>query len=145
MIIIICICVVTAILVCLSVMFKPEVKIKKFSLGTYWIISLIGALILLIFQFVPLDYVGSRLISNTAINPLKILVLFISMTFLSVFLDELGFFKYLANIALKKKIKKQITLFLILYSMIAILTIFTSNDIIILTFTPFICCFCKKS
>lgn len=145
MIIIICICVVTAILVCLSVMFKPEVKIKKFSLGTYWIISLIGALILLIFQFVPLDYVGSRLISNTAINPLKILVLFISMTFLSVFLDELGFFKYLANIALKKKIKKQITLFLILYSMIAILTIFTSNDIIILTFTPFICCFCKKA
>ena len=93
MIIIICIRVVTAILVCLSVMFKPEVKIKKFSLGTYWIISLIGALILLIFQFVPLDYVGSRLISNTAINPLKILVLFISMTFLSVFLDELGFFK----------------------------------------------------
>ena len=44
-----------------------------------------------------------------------------------------------------KKIKKQITLFLILYSMIAILTIFTSNDIIILTFTPFICCFCKKA
>ena len=33
----------------------------------------------------------------------------------------------------------------ILYALTAILTIFTSNDIVILTFTPFICFFCKNS
>ena len=34
--------------------------------------------------------------------------------------------------------------FFIIYFLVAILTIFTSNDIVILTFTPFICYFSKK-
>jgi site-specific DNA-cytosine methylase len=32
-----------------------------------------------------------------------------------------------------------------MYLMVAVLTIFTSNDIVILTFTPFICYFCKNA
>ena len=67
------------------------------------------------------------------------------MTILSIFLDEVGLFKYLASVAAKRAGHNQILLFTILYALTALLTIFTSNDIVILTFTPFICFFCKNS
>ena len=78
-------------------------------------------------------------------NPIKILVLFISMTILSIFLDEVGFFRYIANKAIKVLNGSQTKLFIGLYILISFLTVFTSNDIIILTFTPFICYFAKNS
>ena len=37
------------------------------------------------------------LTADTAMNPLKILVLFFSMTFLSVVLDEVGLFRVLTS------------------------------------------------
>ena len=67
------------------------------------------------------------------------------MTILSIFLDEVGLFKFLANLATKKAGNKQIKLFIYLYVLVSILTVFTSNDIIILTFTPFICYFAKNT
>ena len=137
--------VITFILITLSILFFPAIKIGKIKLGTYWIIALLGAVILLIFSFAPIQEVGKELISNTSVNPLKIIVLFFSMTILSIYLDEAGLFKYLANVAAKKAKNNQYALFIILYFLTATLTIFTSNDIVILTFTPFICFFCKNS
>ena len=67
------------------------------------------------------------------------------MTALSVFLDEMGFFKYLATLATKKAKANQFSLFLTLYLLVSVLTVFTSNDIVILTFTPFICYFAKNT
>jgi len=85
------------------------------------------------------------LTADTAVNPLKILVLFLSMTALSVFLDELGFFRFLACFALKRAGASQKKLFLILFATVSVLTVFTSNDIVVLTFTPFICCFARHA
>ena len=90
-------------------------------------------------------YVVSSIFSDSAINPIKILVLFISMTVLSVFLDEVGFFRYLANATLKKSGQSQKKLFVLLYVIVSVLTVFTSNDIIVLTFTPFICYFAANA
>ena len=67
------------------------------------------------------------------------------MTVQSIFLDELGAFRYCANLALKKAKGNQIRLFIYLYAIVSVLTVFTSNDIIILTFTPFICYFAKNA
>ena len=39
----------------------------------------------------------------------------------------------------------QLSLFFIFYALTSLLTIFTSNDVVILTFTPFICFFCKRA
>jgi arsenical pump membrane protein len=89
--------------------------------------------------------VGKALVADNAVNPLKILILFISMTVLSVFLDELGFFRYLANAVLKRAHSGQKKLFLYLYITVSVLTVFTSNDVIILSFTPFICYFAKNA
>lgn len=136
--------VITFILVSLSIILFPKIQIGKIKISTYWVISLLGASILLIFSLVPIDVVISELTSNNEVNPLKILTLFFSMTFLSIYLDEAGLFKYLATLALKLAKNNQMILFVVFYLLTSILTIFTSNDIVILTLTPFICFFCKR-
>lgn len=141
----IAICVGICLVMICSVLFFPKMSIGKIKLDTYWIVTLIGALALLLFKFVNINTLVDSLTADSAMNPLKILVLFISMTVLSVYLDELGFFKYLAAFTLKKAKKGQISLFLYLYLIVSVLTVFTSNDIIILSFTPFICYFAKNA
>ena len=136
---------ITCLIMILAVLFFPKIKLGKIQIGSYWVVTLIGAALLLLVGVVDIKTVGAALSANTAINPLKILVLFISMTILSIFLDELGFFRYLANFALKRAGKSQMKLFMFLYITVSILTVFTSNDIIILSFTPFICYFAKNA
>lgn len=135
----------TFISVTLSILFFPKIKIGKISLSTYWLIALTGAVILLAANLAPIKEVFDQLTSYASINPLKIIVLFFSMTVISVYLDEVGLFRYLANLAAKKANNNQFLLFTIFYALTSLLTIFTSNDIVILTFTPFICFFCKNS
>ena len=137
--------VITFLLITLSILFFPTIKVGKVKLGTYWIIALIGAILLLSFSYAPIKEVFAQLTNNSSVNPLKIIVLFFSMTLLSIYLDEVGLFKFLAVSATKKAKNNQYTLFTILYLLTATLTIFTSNDIVILTFTPFICFFCKNA
>ena len=128
-----------------SIIFFPFLKLGKIHTYTYWIVALAGALILLVCRQVPVREIWDNLTKDTAINPLKILVLFFSMTFLSVMLDEVGFFRFLAKKAVKFANNNQRILFIVLYFLVAVLTVFTSNDIMILTLTPFICFFCKNT
>ncbi len=134
----------TALLMIASVIFKPNVKVFKIKIGLYTVICVIGALFTLLFSGLSLFEVGTGLISNSAINPIKILILFISMTLMSIYLGDSGFFNYVADKVLIKSKGGLLKLFLSLYFVVAILTIFTSNDIVILTFTPPICIFAKK-
>ena len=136
---------VTCLAMILAVLFYPKINIGRISLGTYWVVTLAGAILLLLTGAVNPIEVKNALLADTAINPLKILVLFISMTLLSIYLDELGFFRYLASVTLKRAGCSQARLFFILYITVSILTVFTSNDIIILSFTPFICYFAKSA
>ena len=133
----------TCLAIILSVLLFPEVRIGKKKVGLYWIIALIGAFALLATGRIGLPVLWDGLTTGTAVNPLKILVLFLSMTALSVFLDEIGFFRYLAGAAIKAAGDNQIVLFYTLYALVSVLTVFTSNDVIILTFTPFICYFTR--
>ena len=139
------ICAVTCLCMILGVLFLPKIRISKIHLDTYWIIVLIGAVVVLLCGQADVKEIASAMISNTAVNPVKILVLFLSMTILSVFLDELGFFRYLAGYALRHSHGGQRRLFFSLYITVALLTVFTSNDVIVLSFTPFICYFAKEA
>lgn len=135
----------TFVLITLSILFFPHIVIKKIRIDTYWIIALIGALILLITNLAPIELVWDEINSDKSINPLKILVLFFSMTVLSIFLDETGLFKFLAVKSTKLAKNNQFFLLIIIYFLVSLLTVFTSNDVVILTFTPFICFFCKHT
>lgn len=145
MIVAIIIAVLTGLGVCLSVLLKPEIKIGKINIGTYWLVALVGAIAVMVSGVVPLSEIVAGLTADRSVNPLKILALFITMTFLSVFLDELGAFEFLAEKAIEKGGESQVKLFFTLYVTVALLTVFTSNDVIVLTFTPFICCFARKA
>lgn len=137
--------IITCLLIIASVLAFPVLKVGRLHFSTYWVVALLGAVVMLICGVVSPSTVWSNLTMNTAVNPLKILALFVSMTILSVFLDELGFFAYLAEKLILKAGKSQKRLFIYLYAVVSVLTVFTSNDIIILTFTPFICFFCKNA
>ena len=139
------ICATACVTMIAGVLFFPNIRLGRLKLDSYWVIALLGALVLLVTgQIAPAD-AGAALIADTAINPIKILVLFISMTVLSIFLDELGFFSHLANLTLRRAKTSQKKLFLYLYLIVSVLTVFTSNDVIILSLTPFICYFAKNA
>ena len=135
---------ITILLFLVTALFFPYIKLGKLHLSTFWMVTLLGAILLLACQCVDRKEVISSFTSDSGINPLKILVLFLSRTILSIFLDEQGFFSFLAENFAKRFRKNQFSLFLCLYLLISVLTVFTSNDIIILTFTPFLCYFCKR-
>ncbi len=137
--------IITCLMMIVGVLFIPKIKIFKFKTDSYWLFTLIGAIIVVIVSGVDLTVFINSLTADTSINPIKILVLFISMTMLSLFLDELGFFRYLANVTLKNSKASQLRLFFYLYVTVSVLTVFTSNDVIILSFTPFICYFAKHA
>ena len=135
----------TCILLVLSVILFPKVKILGKAVSTFWPVCLLGAIAMTAFGCVSPKEILDGLTADGAINPLKILVLFLSMTFLSVYLDEMGFFRYVAVLGAQRAKGSQLTLFLILYAIVSVLTVFTSNDVVILTFTPFICYFAKQA
>lgn len=128
-----------------SVLFFPKLKAGKAQFSTYWMIALLGAALIVACSSAEWKKIGEAFLADREVNPLKILVLFLSMTVLSVFLDELGFFKKLAYLALKRNKRGQKGLFFGVYALVSLLTMFTSNDVIILSFTPFLCYFAKNA
>lgn len=136
-----------------SIIFLPEVKVKNRRVPIFWLPAFACAIILLSIGALPIKDAMQGLAGDmlsmfegrVSVNPVKILLLFFGMTAISVFLDEAGVFRYLATKSAKLAGSSQKKLFFILYAVVSILTVFTSNDIIILTFTPFICYFCKNA
>ena len=144
MIVTIILAIIAVFLMFICVLKYPSIKIKNHTFDTFYIPLLLVTLILLIFPIFNKEELFNILFSNSVLNPLKILALFMCVSVLSILLDETGFFEYIAIAFIKKYKDSQLKLFITIYVLVAILTIFTSNDIIILTFTPFIIHFSKQ-
>ena len=138
-------CSITVFFMVLSIIVKPYIAVGKLKIGLYSIIAFIGAMLCIISGALPLSVAISGITKNTAVNPLKILTLFISLSLISIYLGDSGFFTFVAQKLFEKNKGGAFRLFLTLYITVSILTLFTSNDIIILTFTPLICIFCKNA
>ena len=126
-------------------LYHPVVHIGRMSISAFWLPPFFGSLLLILTGTVSFPALLSALTASDGMNPLKILCLFLSMTAMSVVLDELGLFSYLASKILRIAGNHQMRLFVALYALVSVLTVFTSNDIIILTFTPFIIYFAKNA
>ena len=83
----------TIVVLVIAIIVKPTIKIKKHEVQTFWIVPLVGALILILTGEVGLETIKNIFISDSSINPIKILVLFIAISLLSIALDEAGFFR----------------------------------------------------
>lgn len=140
----ICTFIITIVCMICCIVFKPSLRFKNISFQTFWVVSLIGALVCICTLQIDLSSLWTNL-TGGKMNPIKILVLFISLSMISISLDELNFFNFLSTKALIKAKGSQYKIFFTIYFLVSILTIFTSNDIVILTFTPFIISFSKKA
>ncbi len=135
----------TVALMIASIIFFPTLTIKKTKFSPYWIIALTGVLVLMIGGALRVDELVEGIFGQSLINPIKILALFLSFTVFSIFLDEIGFFAYAASLVAMKAKNSQSALFLAFYLLTSVLTVFTANDIVILTLTPFIIYFAKNA
>ena len=124
---------------------KPSINIKGKTFQTFWFIPFICALVLICSLAVPFDQLKEFFFAKNTVNPLQILLLFFSMAFISTILDEAGFFAYLASKVVDKAKGNQLKVFVFIYLLTSVLTIFTSNDVILFTFTPFLLYFTKHA
>ncbi|MFH2112110.1 MAG: SLC13 family permease [Candidatus Bathyarchaeota archaeon] len=128
---------------------KPSVHLslgpRRIKLDTYYIGALLGPTLLIASGLVNQSQIVRGLQGEGGLNPFGVLVLFLSMVFISIYLDITGFFEFCARLALKFAGGDGRRLFFSLYIIVSILTVFTSNDIVILTFTPFVYYFSKNA
>lgn len=134
--------IVAIVLMLLCAVLKPVINIKigknNFGLETFWIFPFIAAIIVIAANIIDPMVAMKGLWEFSGLNPVGILILFFSMVYISKFLDTTGFFEFTAIYSLSKSGKSSTKLYFIIYIVVSILTIFTSNDVVILTFTPFI-------
>jgi arsenical pump membrane protein len=116
---------------------------KKIHVESYAIAMAIAPIFLLVIG--ELNFAEMMRGINSPSSPINILILFLSMVFISIYLDSVGFLEYCARLSLRFAGRSGRKLFFALYATVSVLTIFTSNDIIILTLTPFIYYFTKHA
>jgi len=119
---------------------RREVRVETYFLG-----ALLGPLLILAGGLLTGREVVAGLNGEAGLQPLGILTLFISMVFMSIFLDTTGFFEACARAALRYARADGSRLFFALYAVVSVLTVFTSNDIVILTLTPFVYYFARHA
>ena len=132
----------TIIAMTLSFFLFPTIKIRSKKIDTYWLITLLGAILILLTHISTDGDILKLFIENNSTNPFKIIVLFLSLTFISKFLDSVGLFDYLATRVGRIGKGNQFVLFTVFYFLISFLTILTNNDIIIIV-TPIIIYFAR--
>ena len=71
------IAIITCVSLILSIIFFPKIKLFNKQISTYWVISLIGALLMIIFNTISIKEVLDGLLNDSSINPIKILILFV--------------------------------------------------------------------
>ena len=135
----------TVIIMMLSLMFFPKIRVFKKEVETYWVVIVLGAIVALFTTNMDLNNLLQSIFKDSEMNPIKLVTFFISMTILSIYLNEIGFFQKVAFWVLKKVKNDQNKVFLFFSILVSVLTIFVSNDVIILTFIPIIIYFCRHA
>ncbi|MBN1858278.1 hypothetical protein JW848_03630 [Candidatus Bipolaricaulota bacterium] len=118
---------------------------RHLRLQSYFLGALLGPLLIVGFGFLSYQDVVRSISGDGLLQPGGVLALFLAMVFMSIFLDITGFFEMCARYALRNARADGRRLFLTIYATVSLLTIFTSNDIVILTFTPFVYYFARAA
>lgn len=126
----------------LAILFVVFTAIKPIRIGKYKIGMVIGSLlalsVLFAFQIITPRIAIEGIIGNGQLKPWEILIIFFTIAYASISTDITGMFDYLAYKIVHHTRGNGVRLFLFFYLFASILTVFTSNDIVILTLTPII-------
>ncbi|MFH0956363.1 MAG: SLC13 family permease [Candidatus Aenigmatarchaeota archaeon] len=107
--------------------------------------SVLGALILLLSGTLTSGEAVSSLLGRPGFEPGMMIILFMSIAYIAISLDSTGFFEYLAIKIVMRSGGDGRRLFFYFYFLSGFITLFTSNDIVILTLTPIIFYFGKHA
>ncbi|XOU94566.1 MAG: SLC13 family permease [Candidatus Kerfeldbacteria bacterium] len=118
-------------IIIILIIFKPK-KINEA------IISLLGLIVLILFGLIQFSDVPQSLFGSDFFQPIKIVIILISLAIISTTLDDYGFFRYIAHKAILWSKNNGQLLFRNFFILTIVLTSFTSNDVDILTITPIV-------
>lgn len=106
---------------------------------------MIVLLILLSFKLVTLKIISAGLIGSGSIEPWKILIIFFGSALIATSADKSGIFDHISVAILNRGRGRGILLLLLTYCLSWSLSVFASNDVVILTLTPIIFYFSRYS
>ena len=135
-------------LVIYLVLRAPNIRIpfaRKTIKVDYGLAPLIGVGLLVLTLSINGGTIANGIIGTETIRPYAILIFFMSLAYICVSLDMTGFFAYLSLVAMRAAKGDGRRLFLYFFLLSSFLTLFTSNDIVILTLTPIIYYFSKNA
>ena len=107
--------------------------------------SVIGVLLLLVTGVLAPGQAVSLLVGRPGFSPYTIIILFMAVAYIAISLDSTGFFEYVALKIILRSGGDGRKLFFYFYFLSGFITLFTSNDIVILTLTPIIFYFGKHA
>ncbi len=100
--------------------------------------SVLGVLIILLSGVLSPGQAFASLVGREGFSPYTIIILFMSVAYIAISLDSTGFFEYVALKLIMRSGGDGRKLFFYFYFLSGFITLFTSNDIVILTLTPII-------
>jgi len=117
---------------------------RRLTLTYAWAPALGVALAVAVGAMSPAD-VGRGIAGDERIKPYGILILFLSTAFISNSLDMTGCFAYAALRLTRAAGGRGRRLFVAYFCLSSFITLFTSNDVTIMTLTPIICYFARAT
>jgi len=117
---------------------------KKLEIDYAWG-SVIGAGIIILANVLTAGQAYDSLMGRPGFSPYTIIILFMSLAYITISLDSTGFFEFAALKFILHSNGSRKRLFLYFYFLSSLITLFTSNDIVILTLTPIIFYFGKHA
>jgi arsenical pump membrane protein len=127
---------------------QPTLRIpltQRYLTLDYSLAPLVGVLILLVAGLLPPQEIWAAIRGGATLKPYAIIILILSMSYLCLSLDNTGFFDYSSLKVLGKAGGSGRRLFFLVILWTFLLTLFTDNDIVILTMTFLICSFAYRA
>jgi arsenical pump membrane protein len=117
---------------------QPMVKIpftSRYVKINYGMAPLIGVAILLATFTINLNTAAAGIVGSAQLKPWSIIIMIISLSYVCVSLDYTGFFEYASLKVARASKNSGRRLFIYFFLLTTVLTLFTDNDIVILTMT----------
>lgn len=126
----------------LAIFFPIFVAIRPFKIGKFELniatSSILSLIFLIAVQVIDISIIRAAIVGSGNLNPWQIIIIFFTVAYVSISLDVTGILDYISYHIAQKTQGSLVKLFLFFYLLACVLTIFTSNDIVILTLTPII-------
>jgi len=130
--------VLTVLLVVLAETFPSRMRVP------FWLFPPVGCVILLAAQAVPPDTIWQgAIVGDASVQPYAVLIVFYSLAYVCLSLDASGALGLASQAMINKARGSWFRLFSIIAMLSAVLTVATSNDVVILTLTPLVIKSCR--